>query len=117
MITVKDVLKMLERDKISFKNDRSISRNDYEWAEANGVIDYIQQLIEDIKVQDVPLNDALSDTEMKHENDKLLQVHLDTFPLLLRPLIECKGTGRPITGSDAYKVLDKWDKARKRNIK
>ncbi len=63
MITVKDVLKMLERDKISFENNCSISLNDYEWVEANEVVDYIQQLINNIKTQDKPLNDALSDTE------------------------------------------------------
>ena len=66
MLTVKDILKMLERDKTSFENYRDMSRNNNEWHEANGVIDYIRPLIGDIKVQDVPLNDALSDTEVKH---------------------------------------------------
>ena len=66
MITVKDILKMLERDKASFENDRDISLNEVAWYEADGVVAYIEQLINDIKVQDIPLNDALSDTEMKH---------------------------------------------------
>lgn len=67
MITVKNILEMLERDKVSLKDNRDISRNMYEWYAVDGVIDYIRQLINDIKVQDVPLNDALSDTETKHD--------------------------------------------------
>lgn len=43
---------------------------------------------------------------------RLSQAHLDAIPALLQPLIKCKGTGKPITGSDACKILDAWDRAR-----
>ena len=43
---------------------------------------------------------------------KLLQTHLNALPVLLKPLIECKGTGKPISASKAINILYKWDQAR-----
>lgn len=66
MITVKDILKMLEKDFVAFKKERANCLDHISWCKANAILDYIRRLINDIKIQDVPLNDALSDTEMKH---------------------------------------------------
>lgn len=49
--------------------------------------------------------------------DRISQAHLNALPVILRPIIECSGTGKPITSSEAIRILHKWDQARKESGK
>lgn len=40
------------------------------------------------------------------------RAHLDALPVLLQPLIECKGSHKPITSIDASRILNQWDRFR-----
>lgn len=54
-----------------------------------------------------------SENPLPNNGIKLLQTHLNALSVLLKPLIECKGTGKPISASKAINILYKWDQARK----
>ena len=49
------------------------------------------------------------DVDEKETRDQKM---IDSLPVLLKPLINCKGGSGDITGSDANTILYEWDKQR-----